>query len=629
MSLTLSLSGQTGPADTIRIKEVMISAGKDPSSFTPFTKLTVDSALKKAYSLNSVAELLSDHNMLHVKSYGAGGIASPSFRGTGAGHTTVTWNGISINNPMVGQSDLSLLPSGLADEISVFSGGGPVLSNGGAIGGIISLETGTDWDKGYSVSLNTGMASFGTYSGLAAVKTGNSKISSVTRAYFNSSDNNFPFVNDVLGNASFTDSRKNSESQTKGFLQELYLKGTNSISSARLWYNSTDRNIPVPMISRQPVPGESQSDRSLRALLGHQFRLSGSNLKVDAAYVADRLKYLNPEASTDSRNLVRTVTLKSEFSPQLGERTKLSFLASHELNAVNTNNYDGRKTRNTTILAVSAARSFLRELGADVLLRGKLSDGRIMNPDFSAGLEYQLPSPAGLIVNTNISANSKLPGLNDLYWIPGGNTGLKSEYGLSYELGLRYQGIPGQNPVVTAGFTAFGNSINNMIHWYPGESYYWSAVNLGHVRIFGTELTAKGKYVFNTSFIEINGSYSFTRATETTGKEKISDHHQIIYIPVHQANAGLKAGYGIFRASLNSSYTGRRYLTADNSDYLPGYLLCDLFTGVTRKFRKVNIDLNFRISNLFGNNYQAIAWHPMPGRSYAVSLLVELENHTL
>jgi iron complex outermembrane receptor protein len=47
--------------------------------------------------------------------------------------------------------------------------------------------------------------------------------------------------------------------------------------------------------------------------------------------------------------------------------------------------------------------------------------------------------------------------MNDLYWLPGGNPGLKSEYGLSYELGLGYKSKSDLNPALNASVNAFGN----------------------------------------------------------------------------------------------------------------------------------------------------------------------------
>ena len=90
-----------------------------------------------------------------------GGTATPSFRGTGASHTQIAWNGININHPMLGQSDLSLIPAGLIDDIQIFYGGASMALNSGGIGGIINLETKPVWKKETSISLNPGIGSFG------------------------------------------------------------------------------------------------------------------------------------------------------------------------------------------------------------------------------------------------------------------------------------------------------------------------------------------------------------------------------------------------------------------------------------------------------------------------------------
>ena len=59
----------------------------------------------------------------------------------------LTWNGININHPMLGQSDLSLIPAGLIDDIQIYYGGASMPLNSGGIGGIINLETKPVWKK--------------------------------------------------------------------------------------------------------------------------------------------------------------------------------------------------------------------------------------------------------------------------------------------------------------------------------------------------------------------------------------------------------------------------------------------------------------------------------------------------
>ena len=72
-----------------------------------------------------------------------------------ANHTLIDWNGININSPMLGQSDLSLIPVGLIDDIQIYFGGASMPINNGGIGGTINLETKPVWKKETLITLNT------------------------------------------------------------------------------------------------------------------------------------------------------------------------------------------------------------------------------------------------------------------------------------------------------------------------------------------------------------------------------------------------------------------------------------------------------------------------------------------
>jgi outer membrane cobalamin receptor len=84
--------------------------------------------------------------------------------------------------------------------------------------------------------------------------------------------------------------------------------------------------------------------------------------------------------------------------------------------------------------------------------------------------------------------------------------------------------------------------------------------------------------------------------------------------------------YRIFYSSWIATMTGRRYLTVNNSDYLPGYMLNNLITGFRLNVKGNTLDLNFQIDNLFDITYQTIAYYPLPGRSYSLKLLVQILN---
>ena len=137
----------------------------------------------------------------------------------------LTWNGININNPMLGQSDLSLIPAGLIDDIQIYFGGASMALNSGGIGGIINLETKPVWKKETLISVNPGIGSFGRYSGLVKGKKRKCIIfRSVTKVYLQSSENDFRYLNTEISAEPVWETRKNSQVRQKGFIQEFYFR---------------------------------------------------------------------------------------------------------------------------------------------------------------------------------------------------------------------------------------------------------------------------------------------------------------------------------------------------------------------------------------------------------------------
>ncbi|NJL13466.1 MAG: TonB-dependent receptor plug domain-containing protein [Microscillaceae bacterium] len=58
----------------------------------------------------TLGQLLQALSSLYVREYGPQQLSSLSFRGTGSSHTAVLWQGININSPTLGMSDLGTLP---------------------------------------------------------------------------------------------------------------------------------------------------------------------------------------------------------------------------------------------------------------------------------------------------------------------------------------------------------------------------------------------------------------------------------------------------------------------------------------------------------------------------------------
>src|SRR5688572_15081807 len=85
--------------DTIPLEQVEVYAPALDRFAQGQKVVNFDSKLLETYSARSLGDLLQEKSPVFVRQYGAGMLASPSFRGTSAGHTAVFWNGLPINSP--------------------------------------------------------------------------------------------------------------------------------------------------------------------------------------------------------------------------------------------------------------------------------------------------------------------------------------------------------------------------------------------------------------------------------------------------------------------------------------------------------------------------------------------------
>jgi outer membrane cobalamin receptor len=612
--------------DTIKIKEVVITRKKFSSELQGYKKKTIDSTILRNYSNGTLAEVLSEHSGIFIKSYGMGGSATPTLRGTGASQTQIAWNGINFNNPMLGQSDLSLLPAGLIDDIQILYGGASMPMNNGGLGGIINLETKPVWKKETVISLNPTMGSFGRYTGFLTVKSGNILFQSVTKAFYQSAENDFRYLNTESGAVPVWETRKNSQFSQNGFLQEFYSLRSKNIVSARLWYLSAKRNLASSLLTQQSGSAESQMDESLRATLTYDIDKESSKYSITGAWLFDKLNYSDPHASINSKNISDMFILKAGTEILAGEGTKLKFVVSEDINIIKSNNYAQTPTRNTTSATAFAEQRISDRFGASILVREILDKNKLLVPDFSAALQFRMAESKDYFLKANVSRNSKIPTMNDLFWVPGGNPQLRNEYAFMYEVmcEMNQKTLPGLT--FSSNLSAFRNSIKDMIQWKPGQNSIWTAENVQNVNTMGLEYSFSINYKKNNLTTGFNADYSLTKAVEggSAGNDYKSTGNQLMYIPENLLNLSFRLGYKKFYSSFLVNMTGKRYITVDNTKYLPGYCINSFTTGVRLKLKRTLFDLNVDIDNLFNVNYQTIAYYPLPGRFYSLKLLVQI-----
>ncbi len=622
--IPISVTGQTSVYnDTIKISEVVISGKRATAELPGYKTVSIDSINLSDYSHRTVAELLSLKSGIFIKSYGMGGTATPSFRGTGAGHTQVAWNGISIGSPMLGQTDLSLLPAGMTDNIQISFGGASMALNSGGIGGMINLESKPEWNKRTSVSVSPGAGSFGHYSTMVSLSTGTTGFQSKTNAFYSTTENNFRYLNSYISATPVLETRTNNQVRHKGFIQELHYKWQDNVLSARLWYQSAQRNLPSSMLIPQQGSPEKQSDESVRLMLNYSIEKAGSKIFITGAWMTSNLNYVNTLASIDSRNLSNNAVIKAGAEREIFGNTTMMMILSEEISQVRSNNYDGNVSRNSTTLTVSAESRISDIIGTSFLIREILDRNKLLVPDFSAGIEFRLAESRKDIIKANISRNSKIPTMNDMFWVPGGNSGLKNEYAFIYELSYKMNRDISGVLKFDYDISLFRNSIKDMILWRPGTYSYWTADNIQNVNTMGVETSFSLNYKSEWFTSSLDASYSYTRAFDASDE---TQKNQLLYIPENQAGVSLKTIYRNISLTWFSNLTGRRFITADNSKALPGYNINTISTGYNIRMKKHLFGIHFYIDNLFNVYYQSIAYFPLPGRSYSMKLLIQFNN---
>lgn len=626
-------------ADTIRIDEVKV-VGQRKIEEIGLTKTRPDSIAMISMATATLSELLSKHSPVFIKSYGRGSEATASFRGTAASHTKVEWNGMPMNSPMRGSVDLSLFPVLFADEAFLLHGGSSLTESSGALGGSIHLNNNAEWNINRNIDIIAEYGSFNTGRYMAKVQTGERKFRSVTRFLYDHSQNNFPFHN--IGVLPYrNDTLKNADYSKWAALQEFYFQiRENSMTVVRGWYQKSRRNLPQLMSYEGTGRIEYQNDEQIRAQIEFKnlgkplrFRYSGgiNHMKLRYFRSSTESGFVNDNALSKENSLYNKMTI----SQSLGQKINISASAEANYHWINThdeirqNGYD--KNRFETGIMAHLQYKIGKKTGLFALIRSEMYDNRFVPLIPSLGVEFQLSDKQPILLKINAARNYHKPSLNDLYWLPGGNSDLLPEDGKSadivFSMESKKKGLWQQN------ITVFASLIDNWIIWQPASNgaWYWEAANVKKVFSRGIECQAQSRFYIMKVQLFLSGNYAFTLTTNqnAVGSVDKSRGKQLIYIPKHTGNLHGAATLRGWTLKGDVSYISRRYTQSSNQwshfeSVLNPFWLASAAVEKCFDINRFGFAARAKIENLFDTDYQQILWRPMPGRHYSVTLTMKL-----
>jgi iron complex outermembrane receptor protein len=581
------------------------------NDFAPGQKImTIDSATLQQYQLQSLANLLTQQVPVFVKSYGFNGLATLNFRGSSAAQSQVLWNGVPIQNAALGIADVSALPVVFMSKVNVVYGSSGALLGSGNVGGALMLESARpEFDTQlHTLSLSAGAGSFGQYQGALTGSIANRRWYFSATVFSQTALNNFAYTNSLNEKVNMPNDHLQSTAATA---QAAYKISDRNVIDFYAWYQQYNREIPPALF--ETYSAKKENDGSLR-LLADWNKQSGSNTwYAKSSFIRDNEQY------NDDAVLLHTSNTANQYYQELGWKKQfykygqLLIFSPIQISWINLPDSTEHKQQNK--IALAAAYDYkLFHNRLDIAANGRaevINNQSILLP----GADASFAITDWLSLRINAQRTYRVPTLNELYYDPGGNPDLKPEQGWNEDAGYTLK-LRSGNFTFYQDASLFNRNIHDWIIWLGGA--IWTPHNIAEVHSRGAETENNleyktGKWKFhlglNTMYVLATTVTSYIYNDGSIGK-------QIPYTPRYNGQLNVGFTYRILSVNYNHTYTGYRFITTDESAYLPPYQTGNLQLMYHTAISGHTLQVYGQCNNIWNNQYQVVAGRPMPGTNW-------------
>lgn len=600
---------------------------------------TIEKVYRDLYNTQSLANLLSQQTPVFVKSYGINGIATLSIRGASAAQSTVLWNGVPILNPALGVADISILSTGLFDKISLQYGSSAALFGSGNVGGALLLEQyPATFSKDKLVELTLGGGSYGRRDIGAKALWQNDRWRISLRGFYQHTVNDFSYRNDQQEEQKLSNAQLDAGG---GLLTADYKLGRQDggeqVLSLQVWYQQYRREIPPALFEQYSV--KKQTDASLRSLLGWHKQTKRSYLYAKASLNREYLHYQDSVVLPDNRNNV------TQYYHELGWKYRLDapgtektfehyvlLFSPLQYAVAKGNNISSKEEQfRPAIVATYSLSAWKGRLKANAALRQEWVNGKAAPMLPGAGADFGLlqlerqKTELSLRLQGNVQRSYRIPTLNELYYFPGGNINLKPEQGWNVDGGYAFtfslHNKRGEQLLaIDHQLHAFNRNIRDWVYWLGGA--IWTPYNIAEVHSRGIETDNTIRLTTGPVQWHVGMKYAYVLSTTVSSYQPNdgSAGKQIPYAPRY--NGQFNAGCTIARLFLNynHTYTGYRFVTVDESQYLAPYQTGNLQLLYNWTPGNYRLGVSAQVQNIWNTRYEVVNARPMPGRYFLMSL---------
>lgn len=614
----------------------------------------------------SLADILSQHSTLFIKSYGRATEATAEFRGTSPSHTQVLWNGMRINSPMLGTVDFSTIPAYFIDQADLYHGASSINLTGGGLGGAIDLRSSSPIrmvheERPFCLQYVQGVGSYGTFDEFLRLCYGPHRWKGSTRVVFSQSDNDFHYTNydkmvDVRDEqGQLTQSYHPRERNKSGYFKEMHalqdvfgsLKNGDRLTM-NAWLTHSLRGLPFLSVDYKDGADFSNEQRlnTLRTTLAwsHQRERWSTEVRGGHSYQDVAYDY------TTSREELRTdITHSHSYSHTAFVQAETNFFPSEHWMVTGKIGTYYHHVRSEDKSPFHIGTNFNRgraELNASLALRWRpwerLSLSGVVREE-CYGKDVIAPIPAlladvllyrpwGLVLKGSVARNYRYPSMDDLYFQPGGNPSLRPEKGFTYDGGLEWSSPRSDRWGLKGNVTAFDSYITDWILWTPNAKGFWQPANVKKVHNYGIEALLEGQALLGREWhVKATGNLAWTPSINK-GKELNSNDasygKQLCYVPRWQANLTVGINWRTWALAYKWNHYSERYTTTSNEvNYITGrlmpYYMSDVSLEKSFSWRHLDASLKLAVCNLLGTEYVTVLSRPMPPRNFEIYIKVE------
>lgn len=593
-----------------------------------------------------------------LKDYGGvGGVKTVSVRGLGSQFSTLTIDGIAVNDCQNGQVDLGRYLLGNSSFVTLSNGQGDnMLQSARAIASGSTIALGTREPEGLELAVGSDAGSFGYLSPSLSFgqrighKGAVSFWGNHTRC-----EGDYPYTlyytADRNGSSS-QERRQNSQmAMTTGDLNIFYQFDTERRLHVKTHYMEGFHALPGPVIYYAARGTEHSEEQLFFTQAQYTRRGQRWDWQLQGKY------HIANDAYEDSATRTPSGTLRNEYEQRegylsqavmyhsdgshSGDGLTIDLSADESLSRLQSNLPKHNDVQRFSVLGALSAKYRPNLSDMQATLYGHLLGTYIQDSEGGMASEpYARITPyiGATVHRSNLRVKRismlryfykesyRVPNFNELYYFTVGRS-LRPERAQQHNIGITHESptFRIKNDMTMhcfASVDAYYNRVSDKIIATPTQNMYlWSMANVGVVDIVGLDAAFEQR-IQGRNVWQLNISYSYQHAVDHSDPESKTYGHQIPYTPRHSGNVSLIAITEWVQIGYSAAIVGPRYRLGQNTEAnrLRGY--ADQGITLSRDFelKYGKISAKAQVLNIFDVQYEVVKNYPMMGRNYRIGL---------